>query len=99
LARSSDCLVEPLAPSSASTSEGPILFLPPYSPELQPSEPLLPLTYTALVNRLFDSIEELEETLAQRCASLQAQPHVVHSTTLFHWWPQRLKNRRVPIQR
>jgi transposase len=38
-----------------------LLFLPAFSPELQPAEHLWPLTNTALVNRHFASIEVLEE--------------------------------------
>jgi transposase len=38
-----------------------LLFLPPHSPELQPAEHLWPLTDTALVNRHFASVEELED--------------------------------------
>ncbi|MCH2232478.1 MAG: IS630 family transposase [Crocinitomicaceae bacterium] len=41
--------------------------LPPYSPELQPAERLWCLADEPLVNRTFDSLDELEETLAQRC--------------------------------
>lgn len=36
-----------------------LLFLPAYSPELQPAEHLWPLTNTVLANRHFASIEEL----------------------------------------
>jgi transposase len=71
-------------------------FLPAYSPELQPAEHLWPLTNAPLINRHFASIEELEEAQAQRCVALQAQPALIRSTTLFHWWPQRLRKRRVP---
>jgi transposase len=71
-------------------------FLPPYSPELQPAEHLWPLTNAPLVNRHFSSIEELEEVQAQQCVALQAQPALVRSTTLFHWWPQRLHKRHAP---
>jgi transposase len=70
-----------------------LLFLPPYSPELQPAEHLWPLTNTALLNRHFASIEELEDALAERCVALQAHRALVRSTTLFHWWPQRLRQR------
>jgi len=44
-----------------------VLFLPAYSPELQPAEHLWPLTNTALANRHFASIDELEDAQAQRC--------------------------------
>jgi transposase len=76
-----------------------LLFLPPYSPERQPAEHLWPLTNAALVNRHFVSLEELEEAQAQRCVALQAQPTLIRSTTLFHWWPQRLYKRHVPLRK
>jgi transposase len=76
-----------------------LLFLPPYSPELQPAEHLWPLTDTALTNRHFASIEELEETQAQRCVSLQDQLDLIRCSTLFHWWPQRLNKRQGPRRR
>jgi transposase len=75
-----------------------LLFLPPYSPELQPAEHLWPLTNTVLVNRHFASIDDLEDVQAARCVALQARPDLVRSTTLFHWWPQRLKKRQGPRQ-
>jgi transposase len=73
-----------------------LLFLPPYSPELQPAEHLWPLTNSVLVNRHFASIEELEDAQAVCCAALQARPHLVRSATLFHWWPHRLHKRHGP---
>ena len=76
-----------------------LLFLPPYSPELQPAEHLWPLTNAALANRHFASIEELEDAQAARCVALQGQPHLVRSTTLFHWWPQRLHKRRLLLHK
>jgi transposase len=71
-----------------------LLFLPPYSPELPPAEHLWPLTNTVLLNRHFASIEELEDVQAARCVTLQARHALVRSTTLFHWWPQRLRKRQ-----
>jgi transposase len=61
-----------------------LLFLPPYSPKLQHAEHLWPLTNTALVNRNFTSIEELEDAQAARCVALQARPDLIRSTTRFH---------------
>ena len=69
-----------------------LLFLPPYSPELQPAEHLWPLTNTALVNRHFATIDDLEDVQAARCVALQARPDLVRSTTLFQWWPQLPRN-------
>ena len=68
-----------------------LLFLPAYSPELQPAEHLWPLTNTALANRHFATLDELEEAQAQRCLALQQRRDLVHSTTCFHWWPQRVR--------
>jgi transposase len=73
-----------------------LLFLPPYSPELQPAEHLWPLTNTCLINRLFATIEELEDVQFARCAELQRHPEQIRSTSHFHWWPQRVRKRQGP---
>jgi transposase len=73
-----------------------LLFLPPYSPELQPAEHLWALTNTALTNRHFATIDALEDAQAERCVALQARPDLIRSTTLFHWWPRRIKKRQGP---
>ena len=62
-------------------------FQPPYSPEVQPAEHLWPLCDEALVNESFDSIEELETRLGERCCVLSDQPELLRSATFFHWWP------------
>jgi transposase len=64
-----------------------LLFLPPYSPELQPSERLWPLTNEPLANRSFATLDELEQVQAERCRWLQAQPALIRAHTCFHWWP------------
>jgi transposase len=71
-----------------------LLFLPPYSPELQPVEHRWRLTTTVLVNRRFSSIDDLENAQAARCVALQARRDLVRSATLFHWWPRRLRKRQ-----
>lgn len=68
-----------------------LLFLPPYSPELQPAEHLWPLTNTALTNEHFATIEDLEEAQAIRCVALQERPDLIRSTTAFAWWPKRIR--------
>jgi len=74
-----------------------LLFLPPYSPELQPAEHLWPLTNTVLVNRQFATIEDLEDVQFARCFELQHRPDVIRSTTAFHWWPKRIRKRQGPM--
>ena len=64
-----------------------LIHLPPYSPELQPAERLWLLTDEPLENRHFDTIEELEALLAERCVVLQGQPEVVRAHTYYHWLP------------
>jgi transposase len=68
-----------------------LLFLPPSSPELNPAEHLWRLTDTALANRHFATIADLEEARAQRCVALHARRDLVRSTTRFHWRPQRVR--------
>jgi transposase len=63
-----------------------LVFLPPYTPELQPAERLWPLIDEALANTHFAALEALEATVAARCRQLDAtaiRPH-----TDFHWWPR-----------
>ena len=44
-----------------------LMLMPPYSPELQPAERLWPLTNEPIANRSFETLDELEEILFQRC--------------------------------
>jgi DDE superfamily endonuclease len=64
-----------------------LVFLPPYSPELQPAEHLWQFTDDPLVNAHFPTLAALEDALATRCDALQRQPAVLRRATLFHWWP------------
>jgi transposase len=63
-------------------------FLPPASPELQPSERVWPLSNEGVANRHFEEIEELEEALVERCVALCDQPELIRSHTRYHWWPE-----------
>ena len=66
-----------------------LVFLPPYTPELQPAEHLWPLVDEAVVNTHFATLDALHATVAERCRRLDAstiQPH-----TDFHWWPRPTK--------
>jgi transposase len=74
--------------SNLKVPEGIVLeFQPPYSPEVQPAEHLWPLCDEALANESFDTLEDLESRLAERCCVLSDQPKVLSSATRFHWWP------------
>lgn len=64
-------------------------FLPPYSPELQPAERLWSLVDEPIANRAFDSLEELEQVLSERCCHLSEQmSSQIQALTRFHWWPE-----------
>jgi DDE superfamily endonuclease len=63
-------------------------FLPAYSPELQPAERLWPLTNEGVANRLFATLDALEEALVERLGTLMAQPELVRAYTAYHWWPK-----------
>lgn len=65
-----------------------IVFLPPYSPELQPAERLWSLSDEVLVNEHFDTLETLIETQSERCRQLRKQAMLIHTRTHFHWWPK-----------
>jgi hypothetical protein len=62
-----------------------LVFLPPYSPELQPAERLWPLVDEPIVNRHVENLAELNAIVARRCRRLDLtiiQPH-----TNSAWWP------------
>jgi hypothetical protein len=62
-------------------------FLPSHSPELQPTERLWPLTNEAVANRPFESLDELEEVLIERCVALCEQAETIRGHMNYHWWP------------
>lgn len=64
-----------------------LIFLPPYSPELQPAERLWPLVDEVVANRVFTDITELEDVLVARCRTLEGQPARLRAHTHYHWWP------------
>jgi transposase len=65
-----------------------LMFLPPYSPQIQPAERLWPLTNEPIVNEYFETLEELDEVLAERCRILADDQDQIRAHTLFEWWPQ-----------
>jgi transposase len=67
-----------------------LIYLPPYSPELQPAETLWALVDEPIVNKHIATIKELEEKIASQCVALAEQPDQIKSRTGFHWWPKRI---------
>jgi transposase len=64
------------------------VFLPAYSPELQPAERLWPRTGEGVANALFADLAALEEALARRCVALAERPELLRAHTRYHWWPE-----------
>jgi hypothetical protein len=64
-----------------------LVWLPAYSPELQPAERLWPLVDEPLSNRAFANLDSLEAVLVDRCRRLEADPQRLKTQTLYHWWP------------
>ena len=65
-----------------------LVFLPSHAPELQPAERLWGLTDVPLVNKHFESLAQLQNTLEPHLAWLETQYERVRAYTLFHWWPR-----------
>jgi len=61
-----------------------LVFLPAYSPELQPAEHLWPLIHEAMANQRVETLDDLEDLLVQRCRALAADTDLIRSNTLFH---------------
>ncbi len=67
-----------------------LVYLPPYSPELQPAETLWALVDEPIVNTHIATIEDLEATIANQCVALAGQREQIQKRTGFHWWPKRI---------
>lgn len=61
-----------------------LLFLPPYTPELNPAEHLWPLLREVTANEAFANIDAPPSRLANRCVWLIEHPDTVSSSTSFH---------------
>lgn len=64
-----------------------LVFLPAYSPELQPAERLWPLVDEPIANRALGTMDALETVLVERCRALEADRDRLKTHTRFHWWP------------
>src|SRR5215831_290856 len=65
-----------------------LVFQPAHSPELQPAEHLWAFIDEPLANRCFDTIDSLDQAVADRCVALIHQRDTIRASTLFHWWPR-----------
>lgn len=65
-----------------------LVYLPPYTPELQPAETLWVHVDEPIANKHFDTIADLDQAVAQQCRRLAAETHRVKAQCGFHWWPK-----------
>lgn len=59
--------------------------LPPYTPELQPTECVNPLLKESIANKSFKDLDELELKLSSRCRWLLNNPKIVKGAVGFDW--------------
>ena len=64
-----------------------LVYLPPYSPELQPAETLWTLVDEPIVNRFVPNLDKLIRTITERCTDLTTRQPEIRSRTNFAWWP------------
>ncbi|GAA4011565.1 hypothetical protein GCM10022631_24710 [Deinococcus rubellus] len=65
-----------------------LVFLPPYWPELQSAERLWQRTDAPLENRHFETLTQLQKTLAAQCCWLEKQQNRFRALTGLHRWPK-----------
>ena len=74
------------APNLAAPDGIRLVYLPPYSPELQPAEHLWPILDEPLANQSFARLADLEHVVTERCRALNHDQ--LKPGTNFHWWPK-----------
>lgn len=68
-----------------------LVYLPPYTPELQPAETLWVHVDEPIANRHFQTLQDLDEAVARQCVALSADTQRVKGQTGFHWWPDAIQ--------
>ena len=63
-----------------------LVYLPRYSPALQPAEHLWPVLDEPLANRYFETLTDLEQVVTERCRVLNG--YQLKPGTNFHCWPK-----------
>lgn len=67
-----------------------LVYLPPYTPELQPAETLWVHVDEPIVNRHFKTLDDLDAAVAAQCIALNRDRNLVRGQAGFHWWPNRI---------
>ena len=71
-----------------------LLFLPAYSPELQPFERVWPVINEEVANRTVTQVDEWMAAIDRRCEHLESHRDDVRDRTLYRWWPREKAERR-----
>ena len=66
-----------------------LVYLPPYTPELQPAETLWVHVDEPLANKHFATLADLDAVVADQCVRLGNDRDLIRGQTGFHWWPKR----------
>lgn len=69
------------------------VFLPRASPELNPVESVWRALRKKLANRIFETLEELQEAVTEALQEYWQRPEVVVSMTAYPWWRAALQSR------
>ncbi len=67
-----------------------LVYLPPYTPELQPAEALWVHVDEPIANAHFETLAELDDAVAAQCVVLSSNRSRVKGQAGFHWWPPRI---------
>ena len=65
-----------------------LVYLPPYTPELQPAETLWVHVDEPIANKHFEALADLDAAVAAQCVALNADRSRIKGQAGFHWWPQ-----------
>jgi transposase len=64
-----------------------LVRLPPYTPELNPTERLWTMVREGIANHDFSTLDGLEQSVCTRCQRISAAPEQVTALTNYHWLP------------
>jgi hypothetical protein len=62
-----------------------LYFILPYTPELSPAEPIMPLLHEAVANQLIPTLPDVQKRLTRRCVFLQSHPNILKDACGFKW--------------
>jgi transposase len=68
-----------------------LVYLPPYTPELQPAETLWVHVDEPIASRHFETLADLDAAVAAQCVALSKDRDRIRRQTGFHWWPDHPK--------